>query len=66
MSRESTELYYRLINEAVKQRPGGLHSAQIVMYSGDFEPIERLQHAGNQAGAAAALALQDLPDGPED
>lgn len=56
MSWESTALYYRLINEEVKRRLGGLHSARIAMYSVDFEPIERLQHAGDWAGTAAILA----------
>jgi aspartate racemase len=63
MSWESTLPYYRQINELVKQRLGGLHSARIVLYSVDFHDIERLQHSGNwdEAGrmlAAAALALE--------
>lgn len=63
MSWESTVPYYRQINEAVKQRLGGLHSARIVLYSVDFHEIERLQHAGawDAAGdmlADAARALQ--------
>lgn len=44
MSWESTLEYYRIINEAVKERLGGFHSAKIVMYSVDFAEIERLQH----------------------
>ena len=40
MSWESTAEYYRLINEGVRERLGGLHSAKIVMYSVDFEPVE--------------------------
>lgn len=44
MSWESTAEYYRIINESVKERLGGLHSAKIVMYSVDFAEIERLQH----------------------
>ena len=55
MSWESTAEYYRLINEGVKARLGGLHSAEIVMVSVDFEPIEKLQHAGDWAGAARVL-----------
>ena len=43
MSWESTELYYRLINEETKRLRGGLHSAPIVMVSVDFHEIERLQ-----------------------
>ncbi|MBT8434755.1 MAG: aspartate racemase, partial [Gammaproteobacteria bacterium] len=42
MSWESSLLYYQLINSAVKQRLGGLHSAQLLMYSVDFAPIEKL------------------------
>jgi len=55
MSWESSLLYYRLINEGVKQRLGGLHSAQILMYSVDFEPIEKLQHSGDWEGAAKIM-----------
>ncbi len=46
MSWESTAEYYRIINEAVKERLGGLHSAKIVMYSLDFQEIEQLQRHG--------------------
>jgi len=56
MSWESTMGYYRAINEGVMHRLGGLHSAKIVMYSVDFEPIEQLQHAGDWDGAARILA----------
>ncbi len=55
MSWESSLLYYRLINNAVKQRLGGLHSAQLLLYSVDFAPIEKLQHAGNWEAAAEIL-----------
>ena len=44
MSWESSLEYYRIINEAVKEKLGGLHSAQCLMYSVDFEEIEALQH----------------------
>jgi aspartate racemase len=47
MSWESTIPYYRQINELIKERMGGLHSAKIVLYSVDFHDIERLQHAGD-------------------
>ena len=47
MSWESSLEYYRLINEGVKTRLGGLHSAKTLMYSVDFEPIESLQRSGN-------------------
>lgn len=56
MSWESTQTYYRLINEAVRDRLGGLHSAQCVLYSVDFEPIEQLQSAGAWEAAGAILA----------
>jgi len=46
MSWESTAEYYRIINEAVKKKLGGVHSAKIVMYSFDFEEIEQLQTQG--------------------
>jgi aspartate racemase len=56
MSWESTGLYYRLINEGVKSRLGGLHSARIVLVSVDFHEIEEMQHRGDWAGAGQALA----------
>jgi aspartate racemase len=56
MSWESTIPYYREINETVKRRLGGLHSAKIILYSVDFHEIERLQHAGNWRDAAILLA----------
>lgn len=46
MSWESSIEYYRIINEAVKQKLGGLHSAKIVLYSFDFDEIEKLQSKG--------------------
>ena len=46
MSWESTESYYRLLNETVKARLGGLHSAKVVLHSVDFAEIEQLQHLG--------------------
>ncbi|KFZ38008.1 aspartate racemase [Shewanella mangrovi] len=55
MSWESTQHYYRLINQGVKQQLGGLHSAQIALYSVDFAPIESLQHQGNWAALADIL-----------
>lgn len=47
LSWESSVEYYRLINEGVKQKLGGLHSAQCLMYSVDFGPIEELMRQGN-------------------
>jgi aspartate racemase len=46
MSWESSSEYYRIINETVRERLGGLHSAECIMYSADFEEIENLQHQG--------------------
>ncbi len=56
MSWESTLFYYRHINEAVRKRLGGLHSAKLLLYSVDFGPIERLQHAGNWDATAKILS----------
>ena len=47
MSWESSLEYYRIINEQVKEKLGGLHSAKSLMYSVDFDEIEKLQHQGN-------------------
>lgn len=63
MSWESTIPYYRLINEGIKQRLGGLHSASLLLHSVDFHDIEACQHRGewDKAGemlADAALGLQ--------
>ena len=55
MSWESSQLYYRLINQGVQKRLGGLHSARLLMYSVDFAPIEKLQHLGDWDGAANIL-----------
>ena len=56
MSWESTVPYYRLINEGVKARLGGLHSARLVLYSVDFAQVEVLQRAGDWAAAGDLLA----------
>jgi aspartate racemase len=56
MSWESTVGYYRAINEGVRQKLGGLHSARIAMYSVDFEPIEKLQHKGDWEETARILS----------
>lgn len=63
MSWESTIPYYRLLNEGVKQRLGGLHSASLLLHSVDFHEIEACQASGewDKAGeilAQAALGLQ--------
>lgn len=46
MSWESSAAYYRLMNEQVKQRLGGLHSAKCILYSVDFQQIEHFQAKG--------------------
>ena len=56
MSWESTALYYRLLNEEVRDRLGGFHSARLVMASVDFAEIEEMQVAGDWAAAGALLA----------
>lgn len=55
MSWESTVTYYQLINETIKERLGGLHSAKILMYSVDFQEIEACQAAGDWARSADIL-----------
>ena len=56
MSWESTVPYYREINQTVKARLGGLHSAKLILYSVDFHVIEQLQHAGRWDAAGELLA----------
>ena len=56
MSWESTALYYKLINERVRDRMGKLHSAPLLLYSYDFQEIKEMQYAGRWAEAAASLA----------
>lgn len=46
MSWESSLEYYRIINETVKEKLGGFHSAKCLMYSVDFEEVEKLQRQG--------------------
>ncbi|MCT2418009.1 aspartate/glutamate racemase family protein [Pantoea sp. XY16] len=62
MSWESTALYYRILNQQVKQQLGGLHSAELVLWSVDFQRIEQLQAAGEwqQAGEILAEAARNL------
>lgn len=57
MSWESSAEYYRIINEMVRDRMGGLRSAQCLMWSFDFAEIEALQHAGRW-DAATDLMVQ--------
>ncbi len=56
MSWESTIPYYRIVNERVRERLGGLHSAKLVMHSVDFAEIERLQQRDDWDTAGVALA----------
>jgi aspartate racemase len=56
MSWESSALYYRLANEIVRDRLGGLHSAHCVLYSVDFAGIAAMQRSGSWDAAAAELA----------
>src|SRR5690625_5154420 len=55
MSWESSDEYYRIINEVVKRRLGGLHSAKCILYSVDFAEIERFQNKGEWEKAGAKL-----------
>ncbi|WP_041409896.1 aspartate/glutamate racemase family protein [Shewanella amazonensis] len=55
MSWESSLNYYKAINEGVKARLGGLHSAKILMYSVNFAEIEQLQHQGDWSTCATIL-----------
>lgn len=55
MSWESSIEYYRIINEEVRARLGGTHSARSVMYSVDFHQIEQMQAAGDWVTATKAM-----------
>ncbi|MDF0535410.1 aspartate/glutamate racemase family protein [Shewanella yunxiaonensis] len=55
MSWESTQSYYRIINQGVNAKLGGLHSAEMVLYSIDFAPIEQLQKLGDWDAMAKIL-----------
>jgi aspartate racemase len=55
MSWTSTAEYYRLLNQDVATRLGGLHSARLLLHSVDFAPLAALQHEGDWAGTAAVL-----------
>ncbi|GAA1648923.1 aspartate/glutamate racemase family protein [Actinoplanes couchii] len=62
MSWQSTAEYYRILNELVRERLGGLHSARLVLHSVDFAEIEVLQAEGrwDEAGAVLAAAARSL------
>ena len=55
MSWESSIEYYRIINETVGEKLGGLHSAECIMYSVDFAEVEPLQHQDRWAEATEAM-----------
>lgn len=55
MSWESTAHYYARINELVAERLGGLHSAQLLLYSVEFHELQKLQHADDWAAAARLM-----------
>lgn len=58
MSWESTEIYYRLINEETRRVLGGLHSAPIAMVSVDFDEVEQLQEKEDWDAAAMLLSVK--------
>ena len=68
MSWESSAEYYRIINQAVRARLGGVHSARSLMFSVDFGRIEHMQHAGDWASLTAEIvdAAQRLERGGAD
>lgn len=68
MSWESTIPYYRIINEEVRDRLGGLHSARIILYSAEFSEIEKLQSDGEweKAGDILGEAARMLEDAGAD
>ena len=68
MSWESTIEYYRLLNQIVKARMGGLHSAKILMYSVDFEELVHLKHKGDwgKIGRILSEAATQIEDGGAD
>jgi len=68
MSWESTAEYYRLLNQLIRQRLGGLHSAPCVLVSVDFAEIEQLQATGawDQAAAVLAKAARQVQAGGAD
>ncbi len=68
MSWESSIEYYRIINEAVRGKLGGFHSAKCIMYSVDFAEIEPLQHQGrwNEATQILIAASRSVETGGAD
>ncbi len=68
MSWASSTEYYRIINETVRDRLGGLHSAKSIMVSVDFAEIETLQHEGrwNETAKILTAAAQNVERGGGD
>jgi aspartate racemase len=68
MSWESTQEYYRLLNQGARDRLGGLHSARCLLHSVDFAEIEELQRTGRweEAGVCMAQAARSLEHGGAD
>lgn len=68
MSWESTVTYYQIINNTIKEKLGGLHSAKIIMYSVDFSEIEECQAKGDWDKSAEILgkAAEILENGGAD
>lgn len=68
MSWESSVEYYRIINQEIKKRLGGLHSAKCLLYSVDFHEIERYQSEGawEKAGEVLGNAARSLEMGGAD
>src|SRR5260370_4480821 len=68
MSWESTAIYYRLINQLVRDTLGGLHSAKLLLWSFDFAEIEALQNSEGwgEAGRLLAQAGRRLEEGGAD
>lgn len=62
MSWESTVTYYQIVNEVVKKELGGLHSAKVILYSVEFDEIEKCQAAGEweKSGEILGRAAQGL------
>jgi len=68
MSWESSLEYYRILNETVKARLGGLHSAKCLLYSVEFAEIEAMQHQGNWKAATEMMidAAKRIENGGSD
>lgn len=60
MSWESTSEYYRILNEEIKSRLGGLHSAKCLINSVNFEEIERFQSSGDWDRAGEVLGIRRI------